>query len=105
MFTDLTRVLNRTKKLETKDFKVDNPKDESILNAINDIYKMGLVSPVLVGNQLKILKLSMGFGNSPVGYLLGASNSIIITGEADLYKSKLYSIELAVESRDSICLS
>ena len=40
---------------------------------------------------------------TPVGLLLGASNPIVITSRSDSYKSKLYSIALAVVSTDIIC--
>jgi phosphate butyryltransferase len=41
--------------------------------------------------------------STPVGLLLGASNPIVITGRSDSYKSKLYSIALAVVSTDILC--
>ena len=41
--------------------------------------------------------------STPVGLLLGASNPIVLTGRSDSYKSKLYSIALAVVSTDIIC--
>ena len=41
--------------------------------------------------------------STPVGLLLGASNPIVLTGRSDSYKSKLYSIALAVVSTDVIC--
>lgn len=41
--------------------------------------------------------------STPVGLLLGASNPIVITGRTDSYKSKLYSIALAVVSTDIVC--
>lgn len=41
--------------------------------------------------------------STPVGLLLGASNPIVITGRTDSYKSKLYSIALAVVSTDILC--
>ncbi|QMS84310.1 phosphate acyltransferase [Candidatus Xianfuyuplasma coldseepsis] len=41
------------------------------------------------------------FANStPVGIILGASNPIVLTSRSDSYKSKLYSIALAVVSTD-----
>jgi len=41
------------------------------------------------------------FGNStPVGLILGATNPIVLTSRSDSYKSKLYSIALAVVSTD-----
>lgn len=41
------------------------------------------------------------FANStPVGLILGASNPIVLTSRSDSYKSKLYSIALAVVSSD-----
>jgi phosphate butyryltransferase len=41
------------------------------------------------------------FGNAtPVGLILGASNPIVLTSRSDSYKSKLYSIALAVVSTD-----
>lgn len=41
------------------------------------------------------------FANStPVGLILGASNPIVLTSRSDSYKSKLYSIALAVVSTD-----
>jgi phosphate butyryltransferase len=40
---------------------------------------------------------------TPVGLLLGASNPIVLTSRSDSYKSKLYSIALAVVSTDIIC--
>ncbi len=40
---------------------------------------------------------------TPVGLLLGASNPIVITSRSDSYKSKLFSIALAVVSTDIIC--
>ena len=41
------------------------------------------------------------FGNSiPVGLILGASNPIVMTSRSDSYKSKLYSIALAVVSTE-----
>ena len=41
--------------------------------------------------------------STPVGLLLGASNPIVLTGRSDSYKSKLYSIALAVVSTDILC--
>ncbi len=41
--------------------------------------------------------------STPVGLLLGASNPIVLTGRTDSYKSKLYSIALAVVSTDIVC--
>ncbi len=41
--------------------------------------------------------------STPVGLLLGASNPIVLTGRSDSYKSKLYSIALAVVSTDISC--
>lgn len=38
--------------------------------------------------------------STPAGLLLGASNTIVLTSRADSYKSKLYSIALAVVSMD-----
>lgn len=41
------------------------------------------------------------FANStPIGLILGASNPIVLTSRSDSYKSKLYSIALAVVSSD-----
>lgn len=40
---------------------------------------------------------------TPVGLLLGASNPIVITSRSDSYKSKLFSIALAVVSTDIKC--
>lgn len=41
------------------------------------------------------------FGNStPAGLILGASNPIVLTSRSDSYRSKLYSIALAVVSTD-----
>jgi len=43
------------------------------------------------------------FGNAtPVGLILGATNPIVLTSRSDSYKSKLYSIALAVVSTDII---
>lgn len=43
------------------------------------------------------------FGNStPVGLILGASNPIVLTSRSDSYKSKLYSIALAVVSTEIV---
>lgn len=41
--------------------------------------------------------------STPVGLLLGASNPIVLTSRSDSYKSKLYSIALAVVSTDIAC--
>ena len=38
--------------------------------------------------------------STPAGLVLGASNPIVLTGRSDSYKSKLYSIALAVVSTD-----
>ena len=38
--------------------------------------------------------------STPAGIVLGASNPIVLTGRSDSYKSKLYSIALAVVSTD-----
>jgi len=38
--------------------------------------------------------------STPVGLILGASNPIVLTSRSDTYKSKLYSIALAVVSRE-----
>lgn len=41
--------------------------------------------------------------STPVGLLLGASNPIVLTSRSDSYKSKLFSIALAVVSTDMKC--
>ena len=41
--------------------------------------------------------------STPAGLLLGASNPIVLTGRTDTYKSKLYSIALAVVNTDLVC--
>jgi len=68
MFRDFAQVLERAKKLDTKDLVVANPEDKSILIAINDAFQMGLIRPVLVGDKAKILDLLMELGIRKNGY-------------------------------------
>lgn len=96
MIKDFTQVLDYAKKLETKDLIVSNPEDKSILIAINDAYKMGLIRPVLVGNKLTILDLLMELGIRKDGYEI-----YNVTSDTD---SALVSVKLASKQENAVLM-
>ena len=68
-------------------------------------YKISLIFCILIFPNIEagntFYKSTTFFGNSThVGLILGATNPIVLTSRSDSYKSKLYSIALAVVSTD-----